>query len=126
MDSETLMIVVCLMFLGVVILVTLLLSGRTQKENRTANQSRLEFSKQIMLTLLAMWVLGGLVGIWVVMFRDYTFLDKLQSYVSYPVTAGIGCYTAKSGAENLKKMSPSYTSEEIFTEQGHDFESMNH
>lgn len=122
MDTETLTIVMCLMLLGVLVLMALLLPGRGQKVPNNATHLRLEFTKQIMLILLSMWVLGGLVGIWVVVFCDYTYIEKLQGYVSFPVTAGIGCYTAKAGAENLKKSSCfKEPVEDVIDERGQDF-----
>lgn len=59
----------------------------------------------IMGIMLTMWVLGGFVGFWVVVCEDFSFLMDVQNYVSYPVTASIGMYGAKSGVENWKKLS---------------------
>lgn len=74
--------------------------GAERKEKR-----HLEFSKIIMGVMIAMWVCGGFVGFWVVVAKDFTYIEKIQTYVSYPLTAGIAFYSAKAGAENIKKLS---------------------
>lgn len=65
----------------------------------------LEFSKIMLLVILGMWVLGGFLGFWVVIFRDASMLMDILDYIHTPVLAGVGVYGAKSGAENWKKLS---------------------
>lgn len=96
------------------------------EENNTAEKKQLEFMKKIMTVLLAMWVLGGLVGLWVVC-RDPTIeaLELVQKYIQFPATVGITVYGCKSGAENCSKISAtkestvSYKSKHVL-EEDHD------
>lgn len=113
MDTNTVILVLGLLFFGIMMLVAVILSSKWQKEYGTSkNKKHLEFSKLLMLSMISMWILGGLVGFWVVLLKDYTLLSEVQTYVSYPVTAGIAFYSAKSGAENWKKLSNDKVQEE--------------
>lgn len=119
MDTNTLILVLGLLFLGIVILFAVLFSAKREKleVNLPTEKVHLEFSKLIMLIMMCMWVFGGLVGFWVVVCKDFSLLSEVQSYVSYPVTAGIAFYSAKSGAENIKKLSGKTTDQtEYFDE----------
>lgn len=67
-------------------------------------RKRLEFMKLMMVVLLAMWVLGCLCGLWmVVVLRSIEALELAQNFISYPLTAGVISYSCKSGFENCSK-----------------------
>lgn len=77
----------------------------------------MEFSKIMLLILLSMWVLGGMVGFWVVLSGDSSMLLNILDYIETPVMTGVGVYGAKSGVENWKKLSTATTVAED-TEEG--------
>lgn len=67
-----------------------------------------EFTKKVMMILLAMWVLGGFVSLWMVCCNpSIEMLELVQRYIQYPVTVGVTMYGFKSGAENCSKISAS-------------------
>lgn len=122
MDTNTLILVLGLLFLGIVVLFAVLFSGKREKleVNRPIEKAHFEFSKLLILVMVCMWVFGGLVGFWVVVFKDFSLLTEVQSYVSYPVTVGIGFYSCKSGAENWKKISQLKSGATENMEEGYD------
>lgn len=100
-------------FLVLAVTVMAMLKGQQKKQGAERKERQhLEFSKMIMGVMIAMWVLGGFVGFWVVAVKDFTYIEKIQTYVSYPLTAGIAFYSAKAGAENIKKLSSTEESTE--------------
>ncbi len=110
MDTNTILLVVLLLFSAIILLIfsqkkppsppTPLATGEG-----TIEKYHLEFSKLIMGIVLLMWVIGGLVGFWVVVFRDISQLMDILDYIQTPVVTSVGIYGAKSGVENWAKLS---------------------
>ncbi len=114
--SAMIILAIFLLFLGlfvVVYTVTILKKQQgtvttvVQEKNSDKKEARcsMEFSKIMLLTVLGMWVFGGVVGFWVVIFSDSSMLMNILDYIETPVMTGIGVYGAKSGVENWKKLS---------------------
>lgn len=84
-------------------------------------RKQLEFMKKIMIVLLTMWVLGCVCSLWmVVIHRSIEALELAQSFISFPLTAGVISYSCKSGFENCSKnkLTQFKVEKEAFVEEG--------
>lgn len=118
MDSVWMILAFGLLFLAVVVLLAVVVSCKRPKVPvqpvvETEGKTHMEFMKVMMLMVLAMWVVGGISGIGVVLFCDVTYLDRILEYIQNPVNIGLGVYAVKSGAENCKKIAQGKTTENV-------------
>lgn len=123
MDTNSMILVAVLLFVAVLIIVVILAQKPRQYQQtpeKPRKTAHLETSKQVLGVLLLVWAIGGLVGLWQVLFRDPDQLEQVLSYIQSTVQLGLGGYLAKAGAENWKKLSPTTTTtkkEDITHEQ---------
>ncbi|MFI3254466.1 MAG: hypothetical protein R3Y63_09055 [Eubacteriales bacterium] len=121
MDYTSILLAIALFFVGILFLVILLRMPKNQAQEKKAintyevqeenkeERHHVECSKVIIYCLLAIWGIGALVGLWVVVFRDVSVLDMVQNYISTTANVGVVAYTGKAGVENWKKMSNTQT-----------------
>jgi Na+/H+ antiporter NhaD/arsenite permease-like protein len=77
---------------------------RRRKDKKPAKKARkFEFSKLILMAVLATYFVGFAVGIKIV-FIDVTQLGVLLAYIGTPTATAIGFYAWKAKAENVVKI----------------------
>lgn len=62
-----------------------------------------EFSKNFVVTLCTLWVLGALFGA-VIVWREPSNLSYLLDYIGTPMVSGVIGYMAKAALENREKI----------------------
>lgn len=84
---------------------------RKSRKRRKKEAKKIEFSKIVLLSVLATYFVGLYVGIKVV-FIDVTQLGVFLAYIGTPTAIAIGFYSWKAKAENIvkiKKANPNET-----------------
>ena len=71
--------------------------------SRKEDRKRREFSKRVIIAMIALWFLGALYGGVTVLIGGYG-LEALLSYIGEPMSAGIIGYLLKSAFENREKI----------------------
>ncbi|MCQ4936727.1 MULTISPECIES: hypothetical protein [Anaerotignum] len=76
---------------------------RRKKREQNGEKEKFEFSKLILLAVLATYFWGLSVGTKIV-FMDFTQLGVWLAYIGTPTTIAIGFYAWKAKAENIVKI----------------------
>ena len=78
---------------------------RQRRRNRKQEQRKTEFSKIVLLLVMATYFVGLIVGIRIVLL-DTGQLSALLLYIGGPTTTAIAFYAWKAKAENLLNFNP--------------------
>ncbi len=117
MSETSMVLAVMLALMGITIIVLLLKQPRDQYQKE---KNHIEFTKIVMGAILLIWVLGALVGLWVVVFHDISKLGEAQNYISVVMASGVIGYQAKAGYENGKKITAEQKQETYEEEYDHE------
>lgn len=71
-----------------------------------------EFSKQVIVAFVAVWLMAAFFGAWYVVRYEVGFSDWLL-FIGMPMTAGLVGYLCKAGFENVKKIKDSINERDI-------------
>lgn len=85
------------------IVAALILRRQLMRGKRSRKKTKIEFSKAVLLLVMATYFVGLIVGIKIVLL-DTTQLTALLVYIGGPTTTAIAFYSWKAKAENLLKI----------------------
>lgn len=118
MNETAVALAVIILLMGFAIMGLLCKQPRQQFEP-PKEKSHIEFTKIVMFAILLIWILGAIVGLWVVVFHDINKLGEAQNYISVVMASGIIGYQAKSGYENGKKITNT-KEQEVYHEEDYE------
>ena len=77
---------------------------RRKKERQENPEKKVQATKLIVFSVLVTYHLAFLLGVWVVIVKDYYQLSTLLTFVGSVAVMAVGFYCWKSKAENLLKI----------------------